>query len=82
MDSLIVGSMRDFNFYLKWSATVVLIIFTIMTNLQITPANLWVGVISSAMWSLWSIRIREWSLIVVNTMMLVIGIVGVVNLFV
>lgn len=77
-----MGAMKDFNFYLKWSATVVLIAFTVMTNLQMTPANLWVGVLSSAMWSLWSIRIREWSLIVVNTMMLVIGIVGVVNLFV
>lgn len=73
---------KDLNFYLKWSATVVLIIFTVMTNLQMTPANLWVGVVSSAMWSWWSIRIREWSLIVVNTMLLGIGLVGVVNLFV
>lgn len=72
---------KDFNFYLKWSATVVLIIFTVLTNLQITPLNLWVGVLSSAMWSLWSIRIREWSLIVVNCMMLLIGIVGLINLF-
>lgn len=77
-----MGAMKDFNFYLKWSATVVLIIFTVMTNLQMTPANLWVGVLSSAMWSLWSFRVKEWSLIVVNTMMLGIGIVGVVNSFI
>lgn len=74
--------MKNFDFYLKWSATVMLILYTVLTNLQVTPTNLWVGVVSSAMWSLWSIRVKEWSLIVVNTMMLGIGIVGVVNLFV
>lgn len=74
--------MKDFNFYLKWTATAVLIVFTIMTSLQITPANLYVAALSSAMWSLWSIRIREWSLIVVNCTMLVINIVGIVHLFV
>lgn len=69
--------MNDFNFYLKWSATVMLIVYTAMTNMQITPANLWVGLISSTMWLIWSLRIQEWSLIVVNAMLVCIGVVGV-----
>ena len=68
--------MKDFNFYLKWSATAITIVFAVMTALQMTPYNVWVANISSLMWLWWSFRVREWSLVVVNAGLLIVYFVG------
>ena len=61
-----------FNFWLKWLSTAVTLTFAILTSMQITPLNIVVANISSLMWLLWSYRVREWSLVVVNFGMLLI----------
>ena len=72
-----MGNMkRDLNFYLKWSATAVTLLFAVMTSLQITPYNVWVANLSSAMWVVWALRIREWSLVVVNVGLLLVYFAG------
>lgn len=70
---------KDLNFYLKWSATAITIIFAILTSLQITPLNIWVANISSLMWVIWAIRVKEWSLVVVNIGLLVVYFIGLVK---
>ena len=67
---------KEFNFWLKWSATAITIIFAIMTSMQITPYNVWVANLSSVMWLWWAIRVREWSLVVVNAGLLVVYFAG------
>ena len=67
---------NDFNFYLKWSATFATLVFAVMTSLQMTPYNIWIANISSLMWLFWAIRVREWSLVVVNAGLLLIYFAG------
>ena len=59
-------NMKDVNFYLKWSATAVTLAFAVLTAAQITPLNIWFANISSVMWLVWALRIKEWSLVAVN----------------
>lgn len=68
--------MLNLNFWLKWTATAFLIAFAILTSLDIEPLNIWVANISTLLWLIWSIRIRELSLIVVNTTLLLVYFAG------
>jgi len=70
---------KDLNFYIKWTATAVTLAFAVLTSLQITPLNLWVANISSLMWVVWALRIKEWSLVVVNIGLLGVYFIGLVN---
>lgn len=70
---------KDINFYLKWSATAVTLAFAVLTSLQITPLNLYLANISSLMWVVWSIRVREWSLVVVNVGLLLVYFLGMIK---
>jgi len=67
---------KDFNFYLKWLATAVTIAFAIMTVLQMNPYNVWMANLSCVMWLYWSLRIKEWSLVVVNAGLLTVYFIG------
>lgn len=67
---------RDTNFFLKWSATAMTIAFAVMTSLQITPYNVWLANVSCVVWLWWSIRVKEWSLVVVNSALLAVYFVG------
>jgi hypothetical protein len=64
------------NFFLKWVATAVTLLFAVLTSLQITPINIWVANVSSVMWLVWAVRIREWSLVVVNFGLLAVYFAG------
>lgn len=68
--------MKTFNFWLKWTATVLLVIFAILTSLDITPLNIWIANVATLLWLIWSIRIRELSLVVVNMTLLLVYFVG------
>lgn len=68
--------MKNLNFWLKWIATAFLVAFAILTILKIEPLNIWVANIATIIWLVWSIRIRELSLIVVNTTLLLVYFVG------
>lgn len=70
---------KDFNFYLKWSATAVTLLFAVLTSLQVTPLNLYIANISSLMWVMWSARVKEWSLVVVNTGLLGVYLFGMIK---
>jgi hypothetical protein len=68
--------MKDFNFYLKWAATFLTLAFAVMTSMRLTPYNIWIANISSLMWLIWSLRVKEWSLVVVNTGLLLVYAAG------
>ena len=70
--------MKDLNWYLKWTATAILIVGTAVNSLGYYPAGPLILVVGGLLWLIVSIRWREPSLIVVNTVMSATGIAGLV----
>jgi hypothetical protein len=57
---------------LKWSACFTVMGGALTTTLGIDPLNVFLLTIGGTLYWIWSIRIREWNLIVVNTVVLII----------
>ncbi len=66
----------DTNFWLKWTACIVTLAGALCTALRIDPTNIYLLNAGAAIYLVWSIRIREWNLIVINAALLIIYIVG------
>jgi len=73
--------MRDLNWYLKWIATAILIIGTAVNSIGIYPAGPLILVLGGFLWLIVSIRWREPSLIVVNSVMTATGLAGLIYTF-
>jgi uncharacterized membrane protein len=61
-----------FDNIIKWSACVLTMCGAVATTQGIDPANVFLLTIGGTLYLIWSIRIREWNLIVVNIAMLMI----------
>jgi hypothetical protein len=68
--------MKDLNWYLKWLATVILIIGTAVNSLGYYPLGPVILAVGGILWLVVSIRWREPSLIVTNLVMTVTGLAG------
>ncbi len=64
------------NFILKWVACAVTLSGALCTALRIDPMNIYLLNLGSILYLMWSVRIREWNLIVVNAVLLLIYITG------
>lgn len=67
------------NNILKWVACFVTLAGAICTSLRIDPANIYLLNTGAILYLIWSVRIREWSLVVINTGLVVIYLIGVMN---
>lgn len=61
-----------FNNILKWTACATVLGGAMATSLGIDPLNVFLLTAGGILYLIWSIRIREWNLIVVNGAVLVI----------
>ncbi len=66
----------DMDFWLKWIACIVTLAGALCTALRVDPTNIYLLNLGAAIYLVWSIRIREWNLIVINAALLLIYIVG------
>lgn len=64
--------------WLKWFATVALITGAILTSLDLYPLNLWAFNIGNICWIIVGLIWREWSLVVLNSVLTGIYIVGLI----
>jgi hypothetical protein len=64
------------NTWLKWVACAVTLSGALCTALNIYPANIALLNLGSVLYLAWAVRIREWNLIVVNAVLLLIYIIG------
>jgi hypothetical protein len=67
---------KDLNWYLKWIATVILIVGTAVNSMGFYPEGPIILAVGGVIWLVVSIRWREPSLIVTNGVMLVTGLAG------
>lgn len=65
-----------FDKVLKWVATSITLFGALCTSLQLIPYNIWFLNLGALLYLVWSIRIKEKSLIVVNLGLLTIYFVG------
>jgi len=68
--------MRDVNWYLKWTALTCTLGGALCTSLRIDPLNVYLLNLGSLLYLIWSVRIKELNLVVVNAGLLAIYIVG------
>ena len=62
----------DKDFVLKWTACLVTLAGALCTALRIDPMNIYLLNAGAFLYLIWSIRIREWNLIVINAALLTI----------
>jgi hypothetical protein len=64
------------NSTLKWTACAVTLAGALCTALRIDPLNIYLLNAGALIYLVWSLRIREWSLVTINAGLLAIYIVG------
>jgi len=60
------------NCIIKWSALIVCLLGAICTSINITPINVYLLNLGALLYLIWSVRVRDINLIIVNAGMLVI----------
>lgn len=66
----------NLNWWLKWSACSVTLVGAVLTSIGLDPFNVYLLNVGAAIYLWWSVRIQEWSLIVINAGLLLIYLVG------
>jgi apolipoprotein N-acyltransferase len=66
------------DFVLKWTACAVTLVGALLTSLAIDPMNIWLLNLGALLYLVWSLRIREWNLVVINAGLLLIYILGAI----
>jgi hypothetical protein len=64
------------NTILKWTACAVTLAGALCTSLRIDPMNIYLLNAGALLYTVWSLRIREWSLVTINVGLLTIYLVG------
>jgi len=64
------------NSTLKWTACAVTLTGALCTALRIDPLNIYLLNAGALIYLIWSLRIREWSLVTINAGLLAIYVVG------
>jgi len=64
------------NTSLKWTACAVTLTGALCTALRIDPLNIMLLNVGALLYMIWSIRIKEWNLIVINAALLLIYLGG------
>ncbi len=64
------------NFILKWAGCVTVCAGALATSLRVDPLNIWLLNAGALIYLIWSIRIKEANLIVVNGILLALYIIG------
>lgn len=70
---------QTLNDIFKWVATAITLIGAVLTSLNIYPLNVIAFNIGSGLWLIFAIRIKEPSLIVVNSGLLLVYVAGLVK---
>jgi hypothetical protein len=61
---------------LKWSGMLCVVLGALATSFRIDPVNIYLLNLGALLYLIWAVRIREWNLIVVNAVLLLIYVIG------
>ena len=69
---------KNLNWYLKWLATLFTVAGAIFVTLNIDFYDVVSLKVGSVLWIIWALRIREWSIVTVNAVMIAIYGYGII----
>lgn len=69
---------KTWDWYLKWTATAITVAGAVAASINIYPASAILLNLGSALWLVVSWKWKEWSLIVINSTLLLIYTVGLI----
>ena len=61
---------------IKWAACFITLAGALCTSQGITPENIYLLNLGAGLYLIWSLRIREWNLIIINAVLLLIYVWG------
>jgi hypothetical protein len=67
---------------IRWTGTVLCLIGIALTSLNVYPLNLFFGLVGSFLWTLQGYINKDYALLIVEAVAVIIYIVGVANLYV
>ena len=67
------------NTVLKWTACVITLVGALFTSLEMHAVNREILTVGGLLYLWWSVRIREWNLIVINAALILIYAVGLLR---
>ena len=70
--------MFDLNFVLKWTACIVTLTAALLTSFEMLEYNRLLFSVGAGLYLIWSVRIKEYNLIVINGALLAIYAVGLI----
>lgn len=70
---------QSFDWWLKWLACVITLVGALATSAGFDPFNVYTLNLGAAVYLWWSYRIREWSLVTINSGLLAIYFAGTVS---
>lgn len=71
----------DYVFFIKWVSTVILLVGVALTTRNVYPLNVYVSLVGNVGWLFVGIVWREWSLITVQTVIVLLYASGMVSNF-
>lgn len=72
---------KSWIWWLKWISTILTIAGAIFTSRQIIPINILLHMLGSIGWTIVAIAWKEWSLIIINGMLIFIYMAGVITTY-
>jgi hypothetical protein len=69
----------DWIFFMEWIGTLVVLIGVAMTSYNIYPANLYVGLLGTLMWTVVGWKWQKWSLLVIEAAIAILYVAGILS---
>lgn len=74
-----MGSQTRLWIFIEWVATITLIIGVALTSWNIYPENIYMSVVGNFLWFLLALNWKKWSLITIQTFVLILYLGGIVK---
>jgi hypothetical protein len=81
MNQYLRRAVKTTDFWIEWISTFILVAGVALTSWDITPWNMWLGLIANAAWSYLSVRWRQWSLLVISIVICSLYVGGLIRYY-
>jgi len=81
MNQYLRRAIKTTDFWIEWISTVLLVVGVALTSWDVTPWNLWLGLIANAAWIYIGARWHRWSLMVVSIVICSLYVSGLVRYY-
>jgi len=81
MNQYLRRAVKTLDFWIEWISTFILVAGVALTSWDVTPWNLWLGLIANTAWIYISVRWHRWSLMVVSIVICSLYVGGLIRYY-